>query len=68
MSIVKPYPKMLLARIADPDTEHEYMAVGTEPKDVEDIHFESEVHPKTARYVLAGVGEIHNTAPRYIEE
>lgn len=64
------YPAHLLVRIVNPDTDAEYMTVGTEVGEVSDENFGSDdtVHPKVARYRLVGMGEVHHTAPRYVED
>lgn len=62
------YPEMLMVRIVNPDTQDEFMAVGTDVNDVADEEFEHGVHPKVARYRLVGTGTIHHTAPRYVED
>lgn len=62
------YPKQIYVRIVNPGTPDEYMAVGTEVNDVSDDVRDNDVHPKTARYQLVGIGQIHHTAPRYVED
>ena len=62
------YPQYLLVRIINPGTSEEYVVVGTDPTDVDDISFESSVHPKVARYKLISTGEMYHTAPRYVED
>lgn len=60
------FPASILVRIADPGDDNQYLAVGTEPSELDDSNF-GEVSEKTARYVLAGVGRIEHVAPVYIE-
>lgn len=62
------YSENLYVRIVNPGTPDEFMAVGTDANDVADEEFEHGVHPKVARYRLVGIGSIHHTAPRYVED
>jgi len=64
------YPKTIYARVVNPGTEDEYMVTGTELNDVSDTAVDGgeSVATTIGRYQLVGEGEIHYTAPRYIEK
>lgn len=64
------YSTYLYARLVNEGTDDEYMMTGTEPGDVDASNIASHevVSPKVARYTLVGMGEIHNTAPVYVED
>lgn len=64
------YPKFLYARIVNPGTEDQFLLTGPEPSDVSDdvVDGSDSVSLKVARYKLVGSGEIHHTAPRYVED
>lgn len=64
------YSQYLYVRTVNPGTEGEYQISGTTPGDVSDdiVGDQESLCPKVARYVLAGVGAIHHTAPLYVEE
>lgn len=63
------YPQTLYARVVNPDTKDEYLLTGGEPSDVSDsvVGPGDYVEPTVARYVLAGTGEVHHSAPVYVE-
>lgn len=64
------YPKTLLVRTVNPGTVDEFLIVGQEPSEVADtaVSDRDSLDPKAARYVLAGVGSIHHSAPQYVED
>lgn len=64
------YPKIIYARIVGPGTNYEYMLTGPDLNDVSDgvVGDNETLSPKVARYALVGTGEIHHTAPRYVED
>lgn len=62
------FPRSILVRIGNiGEPDHEYLAVGTTPSEIgDDVIANGSV--KTARYVLAGTGVIHQSAPLYVED
>ena len=63
------YTQYLYVRVVNPGTEEQYYLVGSEPGDVSDFQVGSDdsLSSTVARYTLAGTGEIHNSAPMYVE-
>lgn len=63
------YSQYLYVRVVNPGTEGQYYLVGSEPADVSDylVGSEDTLSSVVARYTLAGTGEIHNSAPMYVE-
>lgn len=64
------FPKFLYARVIDPGTDNEFLLSGSDLTDVDDssVSDNQTVSKKVARYKLVGTGEIHQTAPRYVED
>lgn len=64
------YPNFLYARIVNPGTEDQFLLTGPEHSDVADdvVGEQESVAETVGRYVLAGIGKIHHTAPVYVEE
>lgn len=60
------YPKSLLVAYAHHGTDDEYLQAAVNPDELLDVGDGRSV--KVARYVLAGTGVIHNTAPAYVED
>jgi hypothetical protein len=64
------YSQYLYVRTVNPGSVDEYVIVGSNPADVSDgvVGDMDELSPKVARYALVGTGEIHHTAPMYVED
>lgn len=63
------YADTVYVRAVNAGTEEGYMMVGEDPSEVseEGLANGDKADVTVARYVLAGVGKIHYTAPRYVE-
>lgn len=63
------YPSILYVRTVNPGTDDEYSIFGPGPADVSDtvVGENDTVSTLVARYSLVGKGEIHLTAPAYVE-
>lgn len=63
------YSSTLYVRTVNPGTLDEFMIFGSDPSDVDDtvVGPGDSVSPTVARYMLVGTGEIHHTAPLYVE-
>lgn len=63
------YSQYIYVRTVNPGTDAEYAIFGSSPEDVSDtvVTDNETMNPVVARYVLAGVGEIHYSAPMYVE-
>lgn len=59
------YPKFIYGLIVNPDTEDQFMLTGEQ---LSDIETDDESLKKVARYKLVGTGEVHHTAPVYVED
>lgn len=59
------YPKYIYARLVNLGTDDQFMLTGTE---LSEIETQDNVHEKTARYKLVGIGEVHHSAPVYVED
>lgn len=62
------YPQYIYVRTVNPGTKGEYAIFGPSPEDVSDTHTDEPMNSVVARYMLAGVGEIHYSAPMYVEQ
>lgn len=64
------YSSYLYVRTVNPGTPDEYQISGTTPGEVSDdvVGDCDALSPTVARYILAGTGSIHHTAPMYLEE
>lgn len=63
------FPKTMYARVVNPGTPDEFTMTSSDLNDVSDENIcdNDSVSPDTARYELVGIGQIHHTAPRYVE-
>ncbi len=63
------YSQYLYVRAVNPGTNEQYYLFGSEPADVSAFLIGSDESASSivARYTLAGTGEIHNSAPMYVE-
>lgn len=63
------YPKQIYVRTVNPGTEDEFQIFGPDPADVSDtvVPDGDSLSSTVARYVLVGTGQIHHTAPAYVE-
>lgn len=63
------YSQYLYVRTVNPGTEEQYYIFGPEPGDVSDtiVGSDDSLAQDVARYSLVGIGEIHMSAPMYME-
>lgn len=68
--LMSKYPQFLYARFVNPDSVDQFLLTGSEVSDVSDtaVADNDTVSTRVARYKLVGLGEIHHTAPAYVED